>query len=87
MKRYHYYYQNIVCFDKPVSYHFFKLRCLPCMAQFQSIIKESLIVNPKINMNIGIDSFGTSAPANDAIKYFKFTKEDIVNKILKLLNK
>lgn len=37
--------------------------------------------------NIGIDSFGTSAPANDAIKYFKFTKEDIVNKILKLLNK
>ena len=37
--------------------------------------------------NIGIDSFGTSAPANDAIKYFKFTEEDIVNKILKLLNK
>lgn len=82
MKRYHYYYQNIVCFDKPVSYHFFKLRCLPCMAQFQSIIKESLIVNPKINMNIGIDSFGNRVQYGQIVEShdkFIYTAEGEIN--------
>lgn len=35
--------------------------------------------------NIGIDTFGTSAPAKDAIKDFKFTAQDIVNSIKEIL--
>lgn len=34
------------------------------------------------NYNYGIDSFGTSAPAKDAIKAFKFLPEDLMNYIL-----
>ena len=35
--------------------------------------------------NIGIDTFGTSAPASDAIKHFKFDKESVLEQLLKLI--
>lgn len=35
--------------------------------------------------NIGIDTFGTSAPASDAIKHFKFDKESVLNQLLELI--
>lgn len=32
--------------------------------------------------SIGVDTFGTSAPANDAIKAYHFTKEEVANEIM-----
>ncbi len=37
--------------------------------------------------NIGIDSFGTSAPAKDALKAYQFDLDSIYQRILKILNK
>ncbi len=36
---------------------------------------------------MGIDTFGTSAPAKDAIKHFDFTSEHLANLVKKVLNK
>lgn len=37
--------------------------------------------------NMGIDSFGTSAPANDAIKSFGFTSDALVGLVKKVVGK
>lgn len=39
------------------------------------------------DINIGIDTFGTSAPASDVIEAFGFTSESVANKILELIEK
>ena len=38
-----------------------------------------------VDLSYGIKDFGESAPASDLKKYFKFTKEDIINEIKKFL--
>lgn len=34
---------------------------------------------------MGLDCFGTSAPAKDALKYFKFTKEEVVRRVKEII--
>lgn len=58
MKRYLYNYQTIIHFSSPISKHFFKLRCMPCVNACQQQSKRELFVHPSDSVTYGADAWG-----------------------------
>ncbi len=58
MKRYLYNYQTIIHFSSPVSRHFFRLRCMPCVNACQQQSKRDLFLHPADFLTYGADGWG-----------------------------
>ena len=58
MKRFLYNYQTIIRFDSPVSRHFFRLRCMPCVNACQQAGKRELFLHPADYVTYGADAWG-----------------------------
>lgn len=58
MKKFLYNYQTIIRFDSPVTRHFFRLRCMPCVNACQQAGKRQLFLHPADYITYGADSWG-----------------------------
>lgn len=58
MKRYLYNYQTIIHFDTPVTRHFFRLRCMPCVNACQHASGRELFLHPADYITYGADAWG-----------------------------
>lgn len=60
-RRYYYRYVTEAKFTPAVEYHFFKLRAVPCVNEFQRLEEQSLLVLPSdCILNFSTDAFGNS---------------------------
>lgn len=58
MKKYLYNYQTIIRFDAPVTRHFFRLRCMPCVNACQKASGRELFLYPSDYLTYGADAWG-----------------------------
>lgn len=58
MRRFLYNYQTIVRFDRPVTCHSFRLRCMPCANDFQQVVRKDLFVSPADYLSHDEDAWG-----------------------------
>jgi transglutaminase-like putative cysteine protease len=81
MKRFSYRYQTVDCFDAAISYHHFKLRCVPCECGFQHLIEQHLHISPCNNMECDTDAFGNDIQYGGQMEphnYFSFVSRGVV---------
>ena len=60
MKRYHYEYETVTTFSRPVTAHSFLLRCVPAECQWQHVVEHKLFLEPRDYLEYGTDGLGNS---------------------------
>ena len=81
MKRYSYNYEAIIHFSATVKEHSFKLKCMPCQNDFQTIIKKEFQLLPNTDINYDRDIFNNPIQygiINEAHNIYVFISSGIV---------